>query len=198
MSELNFYLLSLGCAKNTVDSEGMAQLLSQEGYSGVVDASKADVLVVNTCGFIGPAREESLDALRELVENKRPGQTLVAAGCLSQFWGARLADEVPGLDGIIGTRRWMDIVGLVTRLRERNRRQPLYHLPDQALTVGKDEKGILRAAIQGASAYLKIADGCRRPCSFCSIPLIKVRPSAALRSGFCRKCGLWAMRGSGN
>ena len=173
MSELNFYLLSLGCAKNTVDSEGMAQLLSQEGYSGVVDASKADVLVVNTCGFIGPAREESLDALRELVENKRPGQTLVAAGCLSQFWGARLADEVPGLDGIIGTRRWMDIVGLVTRLRERNRRQPLYHLPDQALTVGKDEKGILRAAIQGASAYLKIADGCRRPCSFCSIPLIK-------------------------
>ena len=173
MSSLSYYLLSLGCAKNTVDSESMAQLLSQEGYSGVAEASQADVLIVNTCGFIGPAREESLDVLRDLAENKRPGQKLIAAGCLSQFWGERLAGEVAGLDGIIGTRRWMDIIEFIAQLRGDNRRQPLYHLPDQALTVGRDEKGTLRAAIQGASAYLKVADGCRRPCAFCSIPLIK-------------------------
>jgi ribosomal protein S12 methylthiotransferase len=98
---------------------------------------------------------------------------LVAAGCLSQFWGTRLASEVPGLDGVIGTRRWMDIVQVVERVRNRARPEPLYHLPDEAVTVGQDEQGTLRAAIQGPSAYLKIADGCRRPCAFCSIPLIK-------------------------
>jgi ribosomal protein S12 methylthiotransferase len=173
MLTARYYLLSLGCAKNTVDSEGMAQLLNRDGYAGVVDQDEADVLIVNTCGFIGPAREESLGELRELARAKRPDQFLIAAGCLSQFWGPRLAAEVPGLDGIIGTRRWMDIVEVVERVRNRPRPEPLYHLPHEVLTVGQDERGTLRAAIQGPSAYLKIADGCRRPCAFCSIPLIK-------------------------
>jgi len=173
MAESRYFLLSLGCAKNTVDSEGMAQLLNRDGYLGVVEPDQADVLIVNTCGFIGPAREESLGALRELAQAKHPDQVLVAAGCLSQFWGTRLASEVPGLDGVIGTRRWMDIVQVVERVRNRARPEPLYHLPDEAVTVGQDEQGTLRAAIQGTSAYLKIADGCRRPCAFCSIPLIK-------------------------
>jgi ribosomal protein S12 methylthiotransferase len=173
MTAVRFFLLSLGCAKNTVDSEGMAQLLVRDGYEGVAEPSQADVLVVNTCGFIGPARQESLDELRELAEGKRADQTLIAAGCLSQFWGARLVNEVPGLDGIMGTRRWMDIVDVVERARGRRNPEPLYHLPDEALIVGSDERGALRAAVQGSSAFLKIADGCRRPCAFCSIPLIK-------------------------
>jgi ribosomal protein S12 methylthiotransferase len=166
-------MLSLGCAKNTVDSEGMAQLLRHDGFDDVAEPREADVLIVNTCGFIGAAREESLQALRRLAEGKRPGQVLIAAGCLSQFWGSRLAEEVPGLDGIIGTRRWMDIVQVARKVQARRRPEPLYHLPDEARTVGDDEQGTLRAAVQGASAYLKIADGCRRPCAFCSIPLIK-------------------------
>jgi len=81
--------------------------------------------------------------------------------------------EVPGLDGVIGTRRWMDIFDLVTRLRDRKHPEPLYHLPTDAKVVGLDERGVLRASVQGASAYLKIADGCRRPCAFCAIPKIK-------------------------
>ena len=81
--------------------------------------------------------------------------------------------EVPGLDGVIGTRRWMDIFDLVARLRVRKHPEPLYHLPDEAKVVGLDERGVLRASVQGASAYLKIADGCRRPCAFCAIPKIK-------------------------
>ncbi len=168
----SFYLLSLGCSKNTVDSESMAQLLGGAGYKGVADPGKAGVLIVNTCGFIGPAKEESVNALRELAERKKPGQLLIAAGCLSQRYGAELTKQVPGLDGIIGTRRWMDIVDLVRRLRATPHPVPIYHLPD-APVVGSDEKGAVRAAIQGASAYLKIADGCRRPCAFCAIPLIK-------------------------
>ncbi len=173
MKKKSYYLLSLGCSKNTVDSDGIAQLLNASGYRGVEHARQADVLIVNTCGFIGPAREESIRHLRELAERKKRHQLLIAAGCLAQLWGPRLAQTVPGLDGVIGTRRWMDIVAFIERVRGRIRPEPLFHLPDEATTVGDDERGALRAARQGASAYLKIADGCRRPCAFCTIPAIK-------------------------
>jgi ribosomal protein S12 methylthiotransferase len=169
----HYYLVSLGCSKNTVDSESMAQVLNTHGMRGVGDARAAEVLIVNTCGFIDAAKQESIDTLRALVEGRRPGQMVIAAGCLSQRYGSNLVQEVPGLDGVIGTRRWMDIFDLVRRLRERPHPEPLYHLPDEAKVVGLDERGVLRASVQGASAYLKIADGCRRPCAFCAIPKIK-------------------------
>jgi len=168
-----YYLLSLGCSKNTVDSDSMAALLEGAGLRGTDDARRAEVLIVNTCGFIESARQESLDALRELAAHKAPDQYLIAAGCLSQRYGRDLPRQVPGLDGVIGTRRWMDIVDLVRRLRARKHPEPVYHLPDEAVTVGTDERGVSRVAVQGASAYLKIADGCRRPCAFCAIPAIK-------------------------
>lgn len=169
----SYFLLSLGCSKNSVDSESMAQLLHRQGMDGCVNPDDAEVLIVNTCGFINSAKQESIDALRELAEAKRPDQLVIAAGCLSQRYGQALAQEVPGLDGIIGTRRWMDIYDLIKRLRARRHPQPLYHLPAEAKVVGLDERGVLRASVQGASAYLKIADGCRRPCAFCAIPAIK-------------------------
>jgi ribosomal protein S12 methylthiotransferase len=169
----NYYLLSLGCSKNTVDSESIAQLLNQNGMRGVGDPRKAEVLIVNTCGFIDSAKQESIDALRELVDGRRSHQMVIAAGCLAQRYGNVLVQEVPGLDGVIGTRRWMDIFDFIGKLRDRNHPEPLYHLPTDAPTVGLDERGVLRASVQGASAYLKIADGCRRPCAFCAIPKIK-------------------------
>jgi len=155
----------------------MAQLLTRSGYHPRGEADEADVLVVNTCGFIAPAREESYQVLRELAANKRPGQLLIAAGCLTQRYGAEVAAQVLGLDGILGTRRWMDIVDLVQRLHPQDYAhgqpvEPICHLPDVP-TIGTDVKGVMQVAVQGASAYLKIADGCRRPCSFCAIPLIK-------------------------
>ncbi|MDX1615002.1 MAG: 30S ribosomal protein S12 methylthiotransferase RimO [Candidatus Promineifilaceae bacterium] len=168
-----FFLLSLGCSKNTVDSESMAALLGRAGFGGTAEPEEAGVLIVNTCGFIQSAKEESLAALRELAERKADEQLLIAAGCLSQRYGPALVQEIPGLDGVIGTRRWMDIVPFIRRLRRRKHPEPLYHLPDEATTVGRDERNVLRAAVQGASAYLKIADGCRRPCAFCAIPQIK-------------------------
>ncbi len=168
-----YYIVSLGCSKNTVDSESIAQVLNQHQMIGVSAPEKAEVLIVNTCGFIDRAKQESIDTLRALVARRRPGQLVIAAGCLSQRYGANLVQEVPGLDGVIGTRRWMDIFDLITRLRQRPHPEPLYHLPTDAPTVGLDERGVLRASVQGASAYLKIADGCRRPCAFCAIPKIK-------------------------
>lgn len=168
-----FHLVSLGCAKNTVDSDSMAQLLMRDGYRGTDNPEKADVLIVNTCGFIGPAKDESFEVLRELAGIKRDGQLLIAAGCLTQRYGAEVAQKVPGVDGVLGTRRWMDIVQVVRELRKGPHPEPLYHLPGEAETVGTDEREALRASVAGSSAYLKVADGCRRPCAFCAIPLIK-------------------------
>ncbi|MEK6220895.1 MAG: 30S ribosomal protein S12 methylthiotransferase RimO [Chloroflexota bacterium] len=169
----NFHLVSLGCAKNTVDSESMAQILLQNGFQATGDAEQAEVLIVNTCGVIGPAKEESYDVLQGLAERKTDGQLLIATGCLTQRYGKEVVERVPGIDGVLGTRRWMDIMQLVTNIRENPHPEPLYHLPTEALTVGTDEGDILRISATGPSAYIKIADGCRRPCAFCAIPIIK-------------------------
>jgi len=186
MSKLRcFYLISLGCPKNLVDSAGLAMLLQRAGYTAAVAPEEADLIIVNTCGFIAPAREESLSVLRELAQARQPGQRLIAAGCYSQRCPHELAKAVPGIDGLIGTRRWMDIVALVEQLEAlpphpvgegrgggREGQQPVYHLPETP-PVEQDAPGVPRVAVQGASAYLKLADGCRRSCAFCAIPLIK-------------------------
>ena len=150
----------------------MAQLLQGDGYLPVSDPDQAEILLVNTCGFIEPAREESYAVLQELAQGKKKGQFLVAAGCLTQRYGQEVLDKVPGIDGLLGTRRWMDILQIVSRLREDESPQPLYHLPEAAV-MGNTPRGTIGAHIQSASAYLKIADGCRRPCAFCAIPNIK-------------------------
>ena len=172
MDKKSFHLLSLGCAKNTVDSDSMAQLLMNAEYQPTDDPAEAGVIIVNTCGFIGPAKDESLDVLQEMAAQKQAGQILIAAGCLTQRYGEQVAQQVPGIDGILGTRRWMDILDVVGTLRGGKHPEPVYHLPEIP-TVGQDDAGTQRVSIQGASAYLKIADGCRRPCAFCAIPLIK-------------------------
>jgi ribosomal protein S12 methylthiotransferase len=173
VSKNTFHLVSLGCAKNTVDSDSMAQLLVRDGYDAVEEPSLANVLIVNTCGFIGPAKEESINVLRELADGKKEDQVLIAAGCLTQRYGSEVADKVPGVDGVLGTRRWMDIVQVVSETRKGTHPEPIYHLPDEAKTVGTDEQDALRVSVAGSSAYVKVADGCRRPCAFCAIPLIK-------------------------
>ena len=172
MNKKTFHIVSLGCAKNTVDSDSMAQLLINSGYELVSNSCWARILIVNTCGFIGPAKKESFDMLAELAAKKKNGQTLIAAGCLTQRYGADVTQQIHGIDGIIGTRRWMDIVKVVESLSVTEYPESCYHLPEAA-TVGSDEHAILSVSVQGASAYLKIADGCRRPCAFCAIPLIK-------------------------
>jgi ribosomal protein S12 methylthiotransferase len=172
MKKKTFHIVSLGCAKNTVDSDSMAQLLTNAGYESVTDPHLARFLVVNTCGFIDLAKEESFNVLAELATKKKGSQVLIAAGCLTQRYGVEVTKRVPGIDGILGTRRWMDIVDVVESLGDVGRPKQHYHM-SEAATVGSDEHGALRISVQGASAYLKIADGCRRPCAFCTIPLIK-------------------------
>jgi ribosomal protein S12 methylthiotransferase len=172
MKSKTFHLISLGCAKNTVDSDSMTQLLAGSGLHPTGNPEEAGIIIVNTCGFIGPAKEESFRILGEMANGKRQGQLLIAAGCLTQRYGVEVAQRVPGIDGILGTRRWMDILSVVEALRKNKHPKPVYHLP-QVPTVGRDEAGTMRFSVQGSSAYIKIADGCRRPCAFCAIPLIK-------------------------
>jgi ribosomal protein S12 methylthiotransferase len=172
MKQNTFHLVSLGCAKNTVDSDSMAQLLVQDGFRPLGEPQDANVLIVNTCGFINSARDESYTVLRELAGQKKNGQLLIAAGCLTQRYGREVAREIPGIDGILGTRRWMDIVQLIRQIRKAPHPEPMFHLPETP-TVGTDEGNTMRVSVAGSSAYLKIADGCRRPCAFCAIPLIK-------------------------
>ncbi len=167
-----YYLVSLGCAKNTVDAQGMAHLLERAGYRSAASPQQADLLIVNTCGFIAPAREESLAVISELASDKRPGQKLLVTGCWSQRDPEAILSAVPEVDGLLGTRRWMDVVEVADRLMRRRSSPPVIH-PSKTPTVGRDERGVPRVAIQGATAYLKIADGCSRTCAFCAIPLIK-------------------------
>ncbi|MEA3459606.1 MAG: 30S ribosomal protein S12 methylthiotransferase RimO, partial [Chloroflexota bacterium] len=167
MKRANYYLLTLGCPKNEVDSQGMERLLQEAGYASVDNPSAARFLIVNTCGFIDVAKEESIEALRKLAEIKQPEQFLIAAGCLSQRYGRKLIEEVPALDGVIGTRRWMKIVTLLEKLSA----------GESAVMVGNPPSSSAdrahRFVVKGASAYLEIAEGCSASCAFCAIPLIK-------------------------
>lgn len=169
---MKFYIETLGCPKNLVDAQGISRLLTQMGHRSVNDPGRAQVLIVNTCGFIEDAREESLSELRDLARAKRDDQILIAAGCLSQRVGPALKEQVPGLDALLGTRRWGEVDALVRELWDRKGRpdSSVDRLGDSLLLDGE---GADRFARQGASAYLKIADGCSAPCAFCAIPLIK-------------------------
>lgn len=168
-----FYLLSLGCPKNAVDAEAMGVLLQSAGWRRTERSDRADLLIVNTCGFIDPAREESYAALRDLAEAKHQGQRLLAAGCLSQRYGAQVQRVVPGVDDVIGTREWADIVPCAERLlgveaAAGTPRDVAVRPPDEVSVITS-----VRREARGPSAYLKIADGCSAPCAFCAIPLIK-------------------------
>ena len=168
-----YHLITLGCPKNEVDSDGMEMLLQKADIGASADARQADVLIVNTCGFLEAAKEESIGVLQELADGKRRHQMLIAAGCLAQRNGEEVLARVPQVDGLLGTRRWMDVVELVKQVRSgpQQRRLQSYSLlgePDETFT-----QAVPRPPVAGGSAYLKISDGCNAPCAFCTIPSFK-------------------------
>jgi ribosomal protein S12 methylthiotransferase len=167
-----YHLISLGCAKNLVDSDSMAQLMNRQGLTPTTTATDAEFLIVNTCGFLAAAREEAIAVLTDLASEKLPWQKLIATGCMPERHRQDIIDSVPGLDGMLGTRRWMEILDVLRETRQNRQGLPYQHFPQNAVDA-HNEKGTHRAAIQGGSAYLKIADGCRRTCAYCLIPLIK-------------------------
>ncbi|MBN1250165.1 MAG: 30S ribosomal protein S12 methylthiotransferase RimO [Anaerolineae bacterium] len=167
-----FYIASLGCPKNTVDANAMAVLLQRSGMDYTLDLDAADLVIVNTCGFIDIARQESMETLDELAEAMMPHQRLIAAGCWSQREPAYLLEAVPRIDAVLGTRSWGEIVSLARRVLA----APLgstASLVEDRLAMLPEEVEAPGYVLSGRSAFLKIADGCSRACAFCAIPSIK-------------------------
>lgn len=181
---MKYHLITMGCPKNKVDSDGIEMLLQGGDYYATDSAREADVLIVNTCGFLEAAKEESIGVLNDLGRKKRRNQTLIAAGCLAQRNGQEVLTRVPKVDGLLGTRRWMDVLELVNQVRGGTRKRKLaqydvlgensYSVP-ALLDDPTTEYGIAvpRPPVLGGSAYLKISDGCNAPCAFCTIPSFK-------------------------
>src|SRR5437588_691573 len=167
-----YAFVSLGCPKNTVDSERMLGKLAQDGYVLTPDADGADVVIVNTCGFIEPARQESLGVIREMLALKEQGKVgaVVVAGCLAERKGEQLLEEVPGVDHIVGVFGREEIAGVLERtLSQRHEQRSLFRpAPVRAL----EDTARLRITPRHY-AYLKISEGCDRLCTFCAIPKMR-------------------------
>ncbi|MBV8855708.1 MAG: 30S ribosomal protein S12 methylthiotransferase RimO [Acidobacteria bacterium] len=166
--------ISLGCPKNLVDSEVMMGRLKQEGYELTSDAAEADTLVVNTCGFIDAAKKESIDAILEAARLKSEGkcQRLVVAGCLVERYRDELRAEMPEVDAFIGTSQLNDITKAADA-RVNTRSLPVLPLGNQTATYLYDESTPRVLATPSHYAYVKIAEGCDRPCAFCFIPQMR-------------------------
>ena len=173
---MQYYLLTLGCAKNVADSDGIGALLAQAGMNNTEGADDADVLIVNTCGFLQASRQESLAALRDLAKRKRADQLLIAVGCLISRYGETVRREVPRVDAVIDAGKWLALPRLIDHLKAHAPGDWLADanagLPLEQLAARSMVERLPRTA-HGPSAYLKIADGCDRPCAFCIIPAIK-------------------------
>src|SRR5437879_3884423 len=172
MSKPTFAFVSLGCPKNLVDSERMLGKLAQDGYTLTSEAEGADVVIVNTCGFIEPARQESLAVIRQMLQLKREGKVgaVVVAGCLAERKKDELLRDVPELDQIVG------VFG----------REEITQVVDRAVSQGHEQRTLFRPAPVRAwpdtarlritprhYAYLKISEGCDRLCTFCAIPSMR-------------------------
>src|SRR2546422_3006943 len=172
MNKVGF--ISLGCPKNLVDSEVMMGQLQQNGYQITANAEDADTVVVNTCGFIDSAKKESIEAILEAVRLKTEGKAkrLVVAGCLVERYRDELKAEMPEVDAFIGTSQINDILAVCDPIINA-RSLPVVPLGNQSATYLYDESTPRVLATPSHYAFIKIAEGCDRPCAFCFIPQMR-------------------------
>ena len=168
------YLVSLGCDKNLVDSEIMLGLLSKEGYAITNDLSEADYAIVNSCCFIGDAKEESINTIIEIGELKKEGKLkgLIVTGCLAQRYQSMITDELPEADAVIGTTAYDNIVSAIAEIKSKNglADKSLYIEDLERLAGGEEHRLVPAGEI---SSYIKIAEGCNKRCTYCIIPYIR-------------------------
>ena len=154
---MRYHLVTLGCAKNTVDSMRLERALRHARHQATASADEADLLLVNTCGFIDDAKDESIEVIAALDAERRPDQQLYVLGCLTQIAEGEVRRAVPTVDATFGVEAWDAVAASL------GSGSPDFDIPQPALLAA------------GPSAYLKISDGCDRPCTFCIIPTIKGR-----------------------
>lgn len=168
MSSPTVWLTTLGCAKNQVDSDKLSAMLTDAGYTAAVDPALADVVMVNTCAFIEAAREESVETILELEQAKRPDAGLVVLGCMAQRFGVEISEALPEADAVVGLDRYGELIGTLDRITNW-----------QPVGLRRSPMDILHAVNRPTPtfpfAYVKVAEGCDKPCTFCAIPLIRGR-----------------------
>lgn len=166
---MNIGMVSLGCAKNQTDAETMLGIVSEYGHNIVAEPGEADVIVVNTCGFIESAKQESIDAILEMSEYKKDKcKILIASGCLAERYNEELLKELPEVDAIVGTGDYHKICEVIEACKK-GEKPALFGNKD--FTPDDDLPRIL--STPEYTAYLKIADGCDNNCTYCAIPLIR-------------------------
>lgn len=167
---MKIHFISLGCDKNLVDSEMMLGTLAQKGYSFTDDEMQADIIVINTCCFINDAKEESINTILEMAELRKEGQVkaLIVAGCLAQRYKEEIQEEIPEVDAILGT---MNIDTVAEAIEEVLAGKATNHISDcnSAVVYGKKRA----VSTGGHFAYLKIAEGCDKHCTYCIIPKVR-------------------------
>ena len=168
MNQLKVGMISLGCNKNRVDSETALGLLADHGYTFTGDPAQADILMVNTCGFIESAKEESIDAIFEMAEYKKTGRCrlLVVTGCLAQRYEEALKEEIPEIDLLMGVNQYAQLPQAIEKALQGDRSSyclddHTYYAHDRVLTTPH------------YTAYTRIGEGCSNRCTFCAIPLIR-------------------------
>jgi ribosomal protein S12 methylthiotransferase len=159
-------IITLGCAKNTNDTENLSGLLKKKGYALAENPEEADAIVVHTCSFIEAAKKESVQAVLEAAKFKNGKKQLIVSGCMVQQHGKEMLDELPEVDAFLGTGQLAQIPDLIEKPRSRflDRRDP------GGLT---DPDAIRELSTKGAMAYLRLSEGCSHPCSFCVIPKLR-------------------------
>jgi ribosomal protein S12 methylthiotransferase len=184
------HFVSLGCAKNRVDTEVMLGVSDQSGFTIVEDPAEAQVIVINTCGFIGPAKEESVDTILEMSAHKASGscEKLVVAGCLSQRYPEELSRELPEVDHFLGSSDMLKLKSVLGGAKERM----LVGNPAQ-YTMRANDPRVLSG--QTHRAYVKIAEGCNRECSFCAIPSFRGKQRSRTIEDLVREAGILAAAG---
>lgn len=180
-------IVNLGCPKNLIDSETMAGLLAESGYSLVTQPERAETIIINTCGFIDSAKEESIDTILAMAEYKKEGacKQLLVTGCLAQRFYRELAQEIPEIDGIMGT-------GSIDRIGDLVAGQKLIMLPPN-LYGGQAE--LKRRVSTTPYGYLKIAEGCNNNCSYCVIPVLRGRLRSKTLEQVVAEAGAMAAKG---
>lgn len=165
---MRVFIDTLGCPKNITDSEGAAGILEEAGHSIVSDPVAADVIMINTCGFINDAKEESIDRIFDMVPYKEQGSLLIVTGCLSQRYGNQLSNLLPEVDILLGVNEYHKLPMLLEGFRS-ERKESHFEACERTYT----EFGARKTLGSSYSSYLKIAEGCDNVCAYCIIPSIR-------------------------
>lgn len=171
---MKILFISLGCDKNLVDSEKMLGILSEKGFTFTDDETEAEVIIINTCSFISDAKEESIDTILEMAKMKKEGvcKALIITGCLSQRYREEIRHELPEVDGMLGIASWDQIAEAVEQTLA-GKRPEVFDSVSENAEVSLRVKADRLLTTGGHYAYLKIAEGCNKQCSYCAIPAIR-------------------------